>query len=682
MDMSMSMSMGSLPGVALYDFPKIYWTLVGSAIAVATLVNLYNHILYRQRLSAAQAKRSRPAKPSAWLTLATACIYALMREASNYALFIPLKNRTLRLPSVGRVSLVLANAITLIVLCLYGLDLTGRFTKEDVAFRCGIVTLGQIPLVFLLAGRNNMIGWLSGVSYERLNWLHRWCARTMLLTTTLHMGYFFASWNQYDYIPYQLKHNVLAWRGLAAWSTLVWIVFSSIAPIRGWSYEVFVVQHLVSYAVFIGFVFIHIPVDIRGYVWAPVALFFLDRVIRAARLLYCNVLLFHPKQRQSGQSEGLLACKAEFTPLPHNTTRVVIRNPPITWTPGQHVFLSCHSIAPLQSHPFTIASVPSSGTMEFLIKSEKGGTKRFFKHASKFDQPVNTHTQTVTIEGPYGCIRPLRQFDSVVLLAGSTGVTFTLPLLRDIVQGWEERASTDTTTIKPSLFQGPTGAVTRHVRFVWVVKSRAQMSWLSTQLGSIADQVERLQDRLRDIKLELTVYVTCDEAFSEEHTASTRGDAVRREPGHELVEYRSSTGWQHESMGGKEDMPEQVVSRPATSCRCRQAVDEPGPSSANAVQCCCCSSSSSNASSSALMASRRDALVHGAIALYAGRPKTRDIIRRSLEQALGESGVVVCGPHGLVADVKRHVCALSEERAVHKGTGAQGVYLHTESFHY
>jgi NAD(P)H-flavin reductase len=80
---------------------------------------------------------------------------------------------------------------------------------------------------------------------------------------------------------------------------------------------------------------------------------------------------------------SLLACKAEFTPLPHNTTRVIIRNPPISWTPGQHVFLSCHSVVPLQSHPFTVASIPEDGVMELLIKSESGGTKRIFKHAEK-----------------------------------------------------------------------------------------------------------------------------------------------------------------------------------------------------------------------------------------------------------------------------------------------------------
>jgi hypothetical protein len=74
--------------------------------------------------------------------------------------------------------------------------------------------------------------------------------------------------------------------------------------------------------------------------------------------------------------------------------------------------------------------------------------------------------------------------------------------------------------------------------------------------------------------------------------------------------------------------------------------------------------------------------VHPSVTVFSGRPSTRNIIRKSLEQACGESAVVVCGPQGLVADVKCDVVALSDERAVHKGTGAQGIYLHTESFGY
>lgn len=381
-------SMGSARLPPLGDFPKLYWAVVGCAIGVAASVNLYNHLICAQRLSAARSGTLNPAKPKSWVTLCAATLFALTREASNYSLHIPLKSRILRLPSAGRVLLVLANATTLLVLCFYGLDLTGRFTKEDVAFRCGVVTVGQLPLIFLLAGKNNIIGYLSGISYERLNWLHRWCARTMLLTATIHMGYFLTSWARYNYIGYKLKNDNISWKGLAAWCTLVWIVISSMTPVRGWCYEIFLVQHLVSFAVFLGFVYIHIPAEMKAYVWIPVALFFFDRTLRALRAAYANISLFHPQQREQGQMKSFWACNADFTPLPHNTTRITIRNPPITWIPGQHVFLSCHSIAPLQSHPFTIASIPSDGFMEFLIKSEKGGTRRFLQHAEEHGSPV------------------------------------------------------------------------------------------------------------------------------------------------------------------------------------------------------------------------------------------------------------------------------------------------------
>ncbi|KAJ4297991.1 ferric-chelate reductase Frp1 [Kalmusia sp. IMI 367209] len=558
-----SMSMGGT--APLIEFPKYYWAVVGTAIGIATLVNVYNNVLYRQRLAAARAGVSHPAKPKSWLLVAIATTFALTREASNFSVRIPFKNRFLRLPTLGRVSLVLGNIVVIVVLCFYGLDVGDRWQRENIGYRCGFVTIAQFPLIFLLAGKNNLIGYLTGVSHERLNWLHRWCARCLLLTATLHMGYFFADWAPYDYIGTQLKENTLVWKGIVAWAILVWIVFSSMAPIRGWSYEVFVLQHLVSFAVLIGFVYIHTPVEVHVYIWVPVALFWFDRVVRVLRVLYANVSWFHPRQRKDGQMSGVWACKAEFTPLPHKTTRVVIQSPPISWTPGQHVFLSCHSILPLQSHPFTIASIPEDGKMEFLVKAETGGTKRFFKHAEKsHGLPAASgklSTKTVAIEGPYGTLRPLRQFDSVVLLAGSTGATFTMPLLRDILQGWKENATPSQKST--SLLRPQTGAATRNVRFVWVVKSRGQLGWFSEQLSSIYSDFQVLQNDLRHIKLELTVYVTCDETFTEEHKTILSTLTAPKEPKHGAVEYRSRSPSLDEKAKLEESL-EQITERDQT----------------------------------------------------------------------------------------------------------------------
>lgn len=185
------MSMGSMTALpALETWPTFYWAAVGSAIGVATVVNIYNYSLYRQRLSAARAWTQTPAKPQSWLPSWTATLYAFTREASNFSIHVPLKGRILRMPTVGRTTLIVLNIIVLVVLCLYGLELNNVFTRESVGFRCGVITLSQLPLVFMLSGKNNIIGYFSGISYERLNWLHRWCARCMLLTATMHMGYF------------------------------------------------------------------------------------------------------------------------------------------------------------------------------------------------------------------------------------------------------------------------------------------------------------------------------------------------------------------------------------------------------------------------------------------------------------------------------------------------------------
>ncbi|KAH7116919.1 ferric-chelate reductase [Dendryphion nanum] len=699
-------STGALP--LLVEFPKFYWAVVGVAVGVATLVNIVNIVIYRQRLSAARAGAPLPAKPKSLFFSILATTYAITREASSYAISIPVKSRIIRLPTFGRGTLVVANLVVVLVLCLYGLDLKDQWSREEVGYRCGVITIAQIPLLFLLAGKNNIIGFLTGISHERLNWLHRWFARCMLLTATIHMGYFFGAWAPFDYIGTQIKQNSIVQKGMVAWALLVWIVFSSMTPIRGWCYELFVLQHLISFAVFIGFVYIHTPAEVHGYIWAPVALFWLDRAIRIGRTLYANLSIFHPKQRAAGQMSGVWACKAEFIPLPHQTTRIIIHNPPIKWTPGQHMFLSCHSIVPLQSHPFTVASIPADGRMEFLVKSETGGTRHFFRHAEKtHGLPASSSascTRTVAIEGPYGCLRPLRQFDSVVLLAGSTGATFTVPLLRDLIQGWKENVNPPAAS---SLFKPQTGAVTRSVRFVWIVKSRGQLGWFSEQLSSVYTEFLMLQDQLKHIKLEIVVCITCDDSFTDEHRTllstisapNPNADKARPQAHqHGKVELVNQTtiidektnfninekGSELSTTDSRNTGETGDVNSPTSTCGCKNTISDTNSPDAVA-QCSCCNPTVLKPSTpplSSILSPTKQAPIHPAISVLSGRPNPENIIRKMLEQALGESAVVVCGPQGLVADVKRDVVALSDERAVHKGTGAQGIYLHTESFGY
>lgn len=70
----------------------------------------------------------------------------------------------------------------------------------------------------------------------------------------------------------------------------------------------------------------------------------------------------------------------------------------------------------------------------------------------------------------------------------------------------------------------------------------------------------------------------------------------------------------------------------------------------------------------------------GFATLHSGRPDLKALVWKLLDQANGETGVGVCGPLGLSSMMRTIVATASDARGVHKGTGAEGIYLHVESF--
>jgi hypothetical protein len=62
------------------------------------------------------------------------------------------------------------------------------------------------------------------------------------------------------------------------------------------------------------------------------------------------------------------------------------------------------------------------------------------------------------------------------------------------------------------------------------------------------------------------------------------------------------------------------------------------------------------------------------------RPDIVNFIRRPVEASGGENSVAVRGGNSLVAVVRNRVASLSDERAMHKGTGAQGIHMHAEYY--
>ncbi|PNS14873.1 Ferric/cupric reductase transmembrane component 1 [Sphaceloma murrayae] len=673
--MDMREGAGGGNGIPTNDYlQQMYWAAVGAIIGAFTLVNLYTKYLRWQRL---RSSSSTPAKPRAIPAVVMASTTAVFREVSNApVLFYQAASRFFgQVPTVGKVSLVLSNLVVILVLSFYGYNTRDKWDWQDIGYRTGHITVAQLPLIFLLAGKRNILAALAGTSYERINWLHRWVSRVLFVSATIHMGFWFSDWNRYRYISRKVKSDPITQRGLAAWGVLAWIVFSSMTPIRGWAYEVFVVQHIVSFTALIALIYLHIPEQHRVFVWICVGYFFFDRLLRGGYYLYNNLFKFHAQPNASGSHRDLWGSRAQFTALPGGCTKVTLTEPPCKWKAGQHVFLSCHALAPLQAHPFTISSIPSDGFMEFIIQSRSGGTKRFMSHAERSLPQTQDETESwrhVAIEGPYGRVRPLEQFDSVVLFAGSTGSTFTTPLLRDIVHRWTTGGR----------------VVTRHIKFVWVVKSGNQLDWFKHQLSRAVEDVKQLRSLGHDVTISISLYVTCDDAFTTKHkstVAAFRGnlhtdDKDQIAPCAEPVNERAGKN--------EKSLVETVEEQPRghKNCCCRGDVDEKD-TAAPLCTCSCCgieatSSDDSSSFEDIKKPSKDVPLLHPEINLYSGRPMIKDIIRTSLEQAMGEGAVLACGPQGLINDVRNMTVQLSDERAVHKGTGAQGIYLHTEAFGY
>jgi ferric-chelate reductase len=185
------------------------------------------------------------------------------------------------------------------------------------------------------------------------------------------------------------------------------------------------------------------------YIWVAISFPALDRVSRVFKLVYINI----------GNSTPL---RAVIEHVSSDAIRITLPNRHINWSAGQHVFLTLPGVSalPFESHPFTIASIREptadgykSHPLVFIIRAMNGLTRHLYNHAvSHPGKPV-----TVLVDGPYGRPPSVNSFSSVVLLAGGSGVSFTLPLLLDIFSA-------------VGLDESPV----RRVLFVWSVKHRGR----------------------------------------------------------------------------------------------------------------------------------------------------------------------------------------------------------------
>jgi ferric-chelate reductase len=338
---------------------------------------------------------------------------------------------------------------------------------------------------------------------------------------------------------------------------------------------------------------------IRVYVYIPIGIYLFDRLVRTARYIFHNI------------SPG----RATLTGY-DDVTKIQVRSSRITsWRPGQHVLICLPGIAFGQSHPATIASVPTSHNRDlvFFLRAHKGFTKKVLQYATKpkIDQekspdPGDIQQQAflALIDGPYGGSHSdFAAFDTLVLVAGATGVTFTHSILLDIAH----RASSQKLPL-------------RKILFVWVMKNIRCKEWVEAEISAAAKKLYSV-----GIDTDVQLFITCDTLLTEEACKSSE-------------------------------------------CKC------------TTFPCCCTDMKLADPDRIEEIGEPSSETATRQLSLCSARPDFNGLLGKCLDEAQGETAVAVCGPLGMSSAVRWTVAAASDARAVHKGSSAEGIYLHVECF--
>lgn len=442
---------------------------------------------------------------------------------------------------LGRI-LALTAYTALIVCALLSVDApqVSQHFLDDVSFRAAWVTATQIPLVYMLSTKRGPINILAGFSHERINWVHGWVSRLLFLSATVHMAIMNSSISTRKIVQSDEKGMSVVRYGVAAYVMLAWIAVSSILPLRQWSYRAFFLNHSISTLAFLFIAFQHIPIYARTPIYLSIAFVALDKCLIGYTFCRNNISVRLIKRNLSkfrrGPGRGMLVMgypvemmEPDITSLslPPNGSTTIIRvcNVPFYWIPGQHVRLYIPALGAFEIHSFTPANcsnisdppplpprkdvdlesiglvsptcTPQSNDMLFMIRAHSGLTRRLADHHSKWlSLPCPNASQphkslTAYVDGPYGNPPAWEEYENLIFMSTSTGVSFALSIMDYLEQ---------------LCFSYPRRLQTRHIRFIWIMRH------LEPQFeATVASALDRYSTVLKEsgIMVNTELYVTC-----------------------------------------------------------------------------------------------------------------------------------------------------------------------------
>ncbi|KAI1457102.1 ferric reductase like transmembrane component-domain-containing protein [Annulohypoxylon moriforme] len=383
-----------------------------------------------------------------------------------------------------------------------------------------LAVVNMIPL-FLMAGRNNPLINLLGMSFDTFNLLHRWFGRIVALEAVCHTLAFWAASAAGAGWAATLQNTVskpFLMFGFIATIAFVVILFQAASIARHAYYELFKLLHIGLAALAIAGLWYHLKLgELPQIKWlVPVIpIWCVDRFLRIVRIGYHNF--------------GKGGTRTLVEALPGNAVRVTVNMArPWTFRPGQHAYLYMPAISFWQSHPFSLAWSEEAEdlsadklamnrqdvlamrktSMSFIIRGRTGMTHTLYQRAAA--KPDGRLLTTCFVEGPYGGEHMMHSYGTVMLFAGGVGVTHAVPHVRDLVAGFANGT-----------------VATRKVILVWIIQSPEHLEWIRPWMTEIL-----AMDRRRDV-LRIMLFVSRPRSTKEIHSPSS---TVQMFPGRPNIE--------------------------------------------------------------------------------------------------------------------------------------------------
>jgi len=354
--------------------------------------------------------------------------------------------------------------------------------------RVSWVGISQLPFVFSFSAKNNIFSILLGYSYEKLNFMHRFLGRLVVLIINIHSLDFFYKWLNAGTFLSSISRPT-NYYGLIGLICIDCVFFFSTSWWRRKAYNVFLFTHMLGYCGFLVAVWFH-NTAIRSYLIVCFIVIAFDRVLRVLKSRVTT---------------------AKLRSIPElGVTRIDCKNINAGWRAGQHVRVRVLTTGMglfgwFAVHPFSISSVavPSRDKEgEGLVlmckktKNETSWTNKLFDLAKKggdYEKGDRECSVKVVIEGPYGgpgdCM--FASYSAVVVVVGGSGITYGLSIIKDLVQ-------------KDLLGQSRV----KTLEVIWVVQDAASLLPLISVLTSLIRQSSPTTNTQSYTSLKISVYYT------------------------------------------------------------------------------------------------------------------------------------------------------------------------------